>query len=1000
MPNRTPLPGQVQATLTQSESDLLSRHFRFWWWVMLVLLAPGVVWAAMDLAYREQVLAVIALLGAAISWWIALPLYVTPSSRRCGRIAAGRRGSRLASLLLFLAMACSGLGQFLWYYYDQVALEPPFPSTADYLYLATYPFLIVGPLLMPATRLSAGQRSGIVLSSLMTLLAAGVFSWYFVLGPQLKEALGATSLLVAVLGPIYPILDLLFLFVLMLVSARSADGRTRRVIRPLTIGMVLLVIADLIFAYQTLHGTYVGGKLLDLLWPAGFMLIALSARMNHLLPAAAQAPDEVAAPTAPAWRLALPYVVMPLVIGLVIYVHYDPGDRMIDMGTFALAVLLVMVIVYRQVVAISENAKLTCSLTTMYAQLKASEERFRTASQSTDDAIYEWDLASDHIEFCTRDASVWGTLPADLRQWISMVHPDDRDRVTAELQRHLDAPGSRFTSEYRLVQPDGRVIHCREHGTALRDASGKPLRMIGAISDITAAKLAELELKHARAVADAANEAKSMFLANMSHEIRTPMTAILGYADLMLDPQQTQSDRLDNLHRLRRSGQHLLMLLNDILDLSKIEAGRMTVERIACSPCKTVAEVTSMLRGRAIEKGLNLDVEFDGPIPATIATDPMRLRQILMNLIGNAIKFTPAGQVRIVVRWQQDADGRPRLRFSVIDTGIGLSEEQKARLFQPFIQADNSTTRRFGGTGLGLTISQRLADMLGGRIEVESAPGRGSNFTLVVDPGSLAGVQMITNAHEVMASAMNETAARAQTPRLSGRVLLVEDGPDNQRIIRAFLEMEGLTVEVAENGRIAADRATAEADAGRPFDLILMDMQMPELDGYAATGILRSRGYRRPIVALTAHAMESDRTKCLAAGCDDFASKPIEREQLIAVIAKYFKPTEAPAAVYSTLAEHPQLGRLVADFARELPERGATIRRAADAGDLEQLRRLAHQLKGAAGSYGFAPITAAAKVVEDAVKTNAAREMLNTAVADLVALCRRARPGLPQRTAA
>ncbi len=403
----------------------------------------------------------------------------------------------------------------------------------------------------------------------------------------------------------------------------------------------------------------------------------------------------------------------------------------------------------------------------------------------------------------------------------------------------------------------------------------------------------EEELRYANREAEAASLAKSEFLANMSHEIRTPMTAILGFADVLLEHGSigdAPPERIEAARTIKRNGQYLVGIINDILDLSKIEAGKMTVESIECSPCQIVAETMSLARVPAEAKDLPVRVEYAGAIPETIHTDPTRLRQILINLIGNAIKFTEVGSVQLIVQFAEDGD-QPVLRFDVADTGLGMSEEQAARLFQPFTQADASTTRKFGGTGLGLTISKRFAEMLGGDIAVvETAEGVGTRIRATVATGTVEGVAMIEDpaSATVIAPQDDNASPIAARPGLCGcRILLAEDGPDNQRLISHVLKKAGADVTIAENGKLATEAARSARDQdtnATGFDVILMDMQMPVMDGYAAAGLLRREGYHGPIIALTAHAMEGDREKCLEAGCDDYASKPIDRKKLIETI--------------------------------------------------------------------------------------------------------------------
>ena len=400
-------------------------------------------------------------------------------------------------------------------------------------------------------------------------------------------------------------------------------------------------------------------------------------------------------------------------------------------------------------------------------------------------------------------------------------------------------------------------------------------------------------LRQAKEAAEAANVAKSEFLANMSHEIRTPMTAILGYTENLLDSDLSASERLSAIRTVRSNGEHLLEIIDDVLDLSKIEAGRLGVERIRCSLVQVVADVQSLMQVRADARGIPFTVDYVGVIPESIESDPTRLRQILINLTGNAIKFTETGEVSLVIRLMDRDSTEPMLQFDVVDTGIGMTREQTDKLFRPFAQADASTTRKFGGTGLGLVISKQLAQMLGGDITIDSRPGAGSVVRFTIATGPLEGVVMledplsaaVVDPEGVAGLSLHRAQAEAcSSSKLDCRILLAEDGPDNQRLIAHILRKAGAEVTIAENGRLAAEAALAARDKTNSFDVILMDMQMPVMDGYEATKLLRNEGYTGTIIALTAHAMEGDREKCIKAGCDDYASKPIDRNKLIETI--------------------------------------------------------------------------------------------------------------------
>jgi len=376
-----------------------------------------------------------------------------------------------------------------------------------------------------------------------------------------------------------------------------------------------------------------------------------------------------------------------------------------------------------------------------------------------------------------------------------------------------------------------------------------------------------------------ANRARTQFLANVSHEIRTPVAALIGFADLLLDADLPAMQRDEFVRAVARNGRHLLAMLNDLLDSAKLESGQMGVEIVPTRLADTLREVVALMRPIAASKGLWLEVG-GRDLPETIATDPTRLRQILVNLLGNSIKFTQRGGVRVEVAMA----GPESVRFDVIDSGIGIDAEAQQRLFAAFMQADASTSRQYGGTGLGLMISRQLARRLGGDVTVRSKVGTGSTFAATIATGPLAGVRMLPSLVDAPPPAAEPTVGSG-TPLSGQHVLVVDDAADVRRLVSYILRRAGADVVTAENGEEAVAKAFAATAGERAFDLVVMDMQMPVLDGFGAASELRHRGFTAPIVALTASAMSSDRDRCLQAGCSVHATKPIERARLVELAA-------------------------------------------------------------------------------------------------------------------
>ncbi|MEK7993745.1 MAG: ATP-binding protein [Planctomycetota bacterium] len=422
--------------------------------------------------------------------------------------------------------------------------------------------------------------------------------------------------------------------------------------------------------------------------------------------------------------------------------------------------------------------------------------------------------------------------------------------------------------------------------------------------------------------AHAANRAKSQFLANMSHEIRTPMNGIIGFSDILADEDLTDEQH-ESVSIIRECGKNLLRLIDDILDFSKIESGQLDVESTDYSLGKLLGSVESLMRPKAKEKELDFEIVRAGALPAVIRTDPTRLRQCLINLVGNAIKFTEKGHVRVIVRLQEDA-GKAFVRFDVEDTGIGIPPEKQEVIFHAFTQADGDTTRKYGGTGLGLAITKQLAGLLGGRLTLTSEPGKGSVFSLVVPAGIDVRKQPVLDQSGIVGRG-GAGKKNAEKRKFSGNVLVAEDAKTNQALIRSMLERLGLQVTIAEDGNEAVRKALAN-----PFDLIFMDIQMPYMNGYEATQSLKKAGIRAPIIALTANAMKGDDEKCFAAGCDDYLPKPIDREELIRTISNHLASNDDGLSdEIDSVRDHvDELGRLCSGeraHEQDLPKESADV---------------------------------------------------------------------------
>jgi PAS domain S-box-containing protein len=542
------------------------------------------------------------------------------------------------------------------------------------------------------------------------------------------------------------------------------------------------------------------------------------------------------------------------------------------------------------------------------------------------------------------DSDISRLLPADICEVVETSLRDQKTRRGIEVSSH----GRSWLWTIAPVKGQ-QYVHCYAIDITKRKKAEE------------AAKVALVE----KLSAQAATKAKSSFLANMSHEIRTPLTAIVGFAESLLDGGQPLSERLASINSIQRNGRHLLQIINDILDLSKIEADRLAVERVRMSPFELMDDLRSLIELQAQAKGLSVDMQYVFPLPKTIESDPLRLKQVLLNLCSNAIKFTKKGGIRVRVRCDVAAE---RISFDVVDTGIGLTPSQQARIFSAFTQADSSTTREYGGTGLGLYLSKQLSEMLGGSVSLQSEQGTGSCFTATIATGSLQGVELV-HERQAMPSATPVGTAHEMMP-LSGTVLLAEDNPDNQRLIAMYIRKTGAEVTIVENGEQAVELALTGQ-----FDIVLMDMQMPVMDGIEATRTLRAKGYCGAIIALTANAMREDRDACIEAGCDGFLTKPINRDLFGEMLVKHLRHDSVSAAPQEPIrsmliADEPELLDLVVKFATRLPSMVDDLEEALGKPDWTLSKRLVHDLKAVGGSYGYPGVSAVAARLEFEIAKN------------------------------
>ncbi|MFJ7142917.1 ATP-binding protein [Pseudomonas protegens] len=639
------------------------------------------------------------------------------------------------------------------------------------------------------------------------------------------------------------------------------------------------------------------------------------------------------------------------------------------------------------------------------AQIEQSEQRLDMALQSGALGLWDWNLSLGTVINNDVWLQILGYSKQQMEQafghglerWTALVHPDDYEPVMARLKAHLNDEVGEYRAEYRMRNKEGQWLWVLDIGKIMqRDANGAPTRVTGVLQDISERKAVEAQIQQSRRDAERATQAKSEFLDCMSHEIRTPLNAIIGMAHLALDLPLEPVQR-DYIEKIDRAAKHLVGTINGVLDLSKIEAGKLSMEQVGFDLRELVDDVLLLVRQRAEEKALRLQLDIPASLPRRYVGDPLRLAQVLTNLVDNSIKFTEAGHVCIGVCLVRQWDHQVLLCFSVTDTGVGISDEQQARLFNAFVQADRSISRRYGGSGLGLTISKKIVQLMQGDIWVKSRPGQGATFKFSVQL-SLSPLPLEENctapAASCIAPAGPSTGAAAGQGAINDpvrwlagtRVLVVEDNRLNQEVLQGLLQRVGVQVVLAANGAEALHLLLEE---GR-FDAVLMDCQMPVMDGFDTTR--KIRGYRHlqslPIIAVTASSQPDVQGRALAAGMSDLLSKPLEVAAFYRALVRWIKATDMPVAqapappgtsvltstyegidtaqglavVNQDLALH---RKLLADFRDSQQQVIERLWQAHATGDLAVIGFLAHSLRGNAGSIGATAVKEAAGQLEE-----------------------------------
>jgi PAS domain S-box-containing protein len=622
-------------------------------------------------------------------------------------------------------------------------------------------------------------------------------------------------------------------------------------------------------------------------------------------------------------------------------------------------------------------------------QLEASEERYGLALKGSNDGLWDRNVLTGEIYWSDRVREMFGAdkdFKPDFDEFNKRLHPEDIGRVAAEREKHAKER-TPFDVEYRARTNGGEYIWVRVRGRGIWDESGKMVRMLGSISDITSSKIEEEELKKAREQADRASQAKSEFLANMSHELRTPLNSVIGLTRMLYEDTGLNEDHREMAGVAYRSAENLLDIVNDILDLSKVESGKLVLESITFSLHEVVDNVMETLLPLSSGKGLIFTYDFpQEPMPYLVG-DPVRLGRVMMNLASNAVKYTEHGSVAVTIGFRKEGKDGTVVEFSVVDTGIGIPEEKIGLIFDKFVQADSSITRRYGGTGLGLAITRQIIEKMGGEIGVESREGEGSRFWFRI-PFATAEMRPVIDKVSFRRDAGPRLPPEQRKNAADMDILVAEDHLLNQVFMRKLIPRLGFrSYEIVDNGKEAA-----EAAASGKFDMVLMDCHMPAMSGYDAAKAIRAAGNPVPIIAMTADAMLGTRERCLKAGMDDYISKPLNSDELAQVMGRWVTfagegahgaapesgRQDAPAdlaGLREFADSEKELRELVGIFFRQSEEIVAALRANCTDGENAKWSEAAHKLKGGAGMLRAEKLRALCEEAQEMKAAAAAERM-------------------------